>query len=43
MLAALQADFGRWLQSECPDAATRLGGELKYGEWVRIRIDYTQR
>lgn len=21
----------------------RLGGELKYGEWVRIRIDYTQR
>ncbi|UYY79459.1 DNA-binding domain-containing protein [Sphingomonas sp. R1] len=26
MLAALQADFGRWLQSECPDAATRLGG-----------------
>lgn len=26
MLAALQADFGRWLQAECPDAATRLGG-----------------
>lgn len=26
MLAALQADFGRWLQVECPDAATRLGG-----------------
>ena len=25
-LAALQADFGRWLQAECPDAATRLGG-----------------
>lgn len=25
MLAALQADFGRWLQAECPDAATRLG------------------
>jgi hypothetical protein len=26
MLAALQADFGRWLQAECPDAATRLSG-----------------
>ncbi|WP_084583396.1 HvfC/BufC N-terminal domain-containing protein [Sphingomonas azotifigens] len=25
-LAALQADFGRWLRAECPDAATRLGG-----------------
>ncbi|WP_294329163.1 DNA-binding domain-containing protein [uncultured Sphingomonas sp.] len=25
MLATLQADFGRWLQTECPDAATRLG------------------
>lgn len=25
-LATLQADFGRWLQAECPDAATRLGG-----------------
>ncbi|PVX29989.1 HvfC/BufC N-terminal domain-containing protein [Sphingomonas pokkalii] len=26
MLAAFQADFGRWLQAECTDAATRLGG-----------------
>ncbi|GAA0744858.1 DUF2063 domain-containing protein [Sphingomonas sp. ABOLD] len=26
-LAALQADFGRWLQGECPDAATRLGDD----------------
>lgn len=25
-LAAMQADFGRWLQAECPDAAARLGG-----------------
>jgi hypothetical protein len=25
-LAELQAGFGRWLQTECPDAALRLGG-----------------
>ena len=25
-LAELQAGFGRWLQTECPDAAMRLGG-----------------
>jgi hypothetical protein len=25
-LATLQADFGRWLKAECPEAAARLGG-----------------